>query len=181
MKVYLLTTGQYSDYTVRGVFSSRELAERARQVLLPCSEANEDIQEVELDSGLDGNGNPLVEKWTVEMLREGEVTKTEPSDFDETEACHLSYSYGSDARVHLWGTFAVRPGPDAKEQAVKSADERRLQFIASGEWEREEEDLRRSKADFPSLFSDRSGEPTEPAVCSSLPQPDGSADCQPVL
>lgn len=53
MKVYVVTTGEYSDYTIRGIFSTRKAAEdaiAAMKVYPPayCCEPNP-IEEYELD------------------------------------------------------------------------------------------------------------------------------------
>lgn len=53
MKVYVVTTGEYSDYTIRGIFSTKEGAEKAiaaMEVYPPayCSSVNP-IEEYELD------------------------------------------------------------------------------------------------------------------------------------
>ena len=54
MKVYVVTTGQYSDYTIRGIFSTPEAAEKAVRAMIVyppacCCDPNP-IQEIELDT-----------------------------------------------------------------------------------------------------------------------------------
>lgn len=46
MKVYLVSTGSYSDWSVRGLFSTREIAEKCKAML---EDAN-DVEEWELDA-----------------------------------------------------------------------------------------------------------------------------------
>lgn len=53
MTVYVVTTGEYSDYTIRGIFSTREGAEKAIAAMevypsASCCEVNP-IEEYELD------------------------------------------------------------------------------------------------------------------------------------
>lgn len=187
MKLYLLTTGCYSDYSVRGVFSSLEKREEAIRLLFLSPADVNDCEEFELDCASVLAEARVKETWRVEMTRDGSVIYASPIDF--THAVSFAYlrvrgygdAEGGDAEggaVRLVWEGNVPRGPFAKEHAVKAANERRLQFIASGEWEREEAKYARFQAEHPQLFSRRQigqAAQAEPAVCSSLPQPDGSA------
>ena len=185
MKLYLLTTGCYSDYSVRGVFSSLEKREEAIRLLFLSPADVNDCEEFDLDDASTMAEARVKETWRLEMARDGSVVYASPVDFDRAHPGGYLHVRGfgdpNEGAVQMVWEGNVPRGVFAKEHAIKSANERRLQFIASGEWEREEAKYARFYAEPPQLFSRRQIGQAAPAVCSSLPQPDGSADCQPVL
>ena len=72
-KVYVLTNGCYSDTTIVGIFTSKEVAERAQEVF------NDDpvVEEIELDACADRiqRGEAL---WRVDItIDTGEITRVE--------------------------------------------------------------------------------------------------------
>ncbi len=117
--VYIVTTGIYSDYQIRAVFSDETNAQTLAGKL---AEAN-DVEEWEVDSTIIEPGMDL---WQVTMTGAGEVLGA------ETE----TYAVASWWRV--WerdGNLHGQCWANNREHAVKIANEKRLMMIASGEME----------------------------------------------
>ena len=124
-KVYIVTSGEYSDYSIEACFSTRALAEAylaGRAQGQPYHPG--DIEEFSLDEP-----NEWKSACTVRMKRNG-------------------YSWGGDLEwehnpspfVKLYrfpvGEIAMecKVLTDSKETAVKVANEKRTQLIALGQW-----------------------------------------------
>lgn len=139
MKVWVVEQGEYSDYRVVGVFSSRENAQLVADAIngerVACDAT---VAEWLMDpavADLNAGRRPFV----VHMLRDGTVERCEAwqitgyelaGKFDiwrRSEA--LAYA-GTDKpdclSATVWATDA--------EHAVKIVNEKRVQMIASGEW-----------------------------------------------
>lgn len=136
--LYAVSRGSYSDYGVVAIFSTKEKAEEY-MLFVPSDDYN-DIETYELDPGVVDKIRKGYSPWFVIMLRDGtteEVRRQEVS----------SYSIGSSAWIHRRSTLPSRVQhslPDcivvhtmakSEEHAVKIANEKRVQFIANGEWE----------------------------------------------
>jgi hypothetical protein len=67
-KVYVLTTGSYSDYHIVATFSTRELAEEAKKL---CGNDDPEIQEYELDSLQIPDHPPGQTAWHVNIDTKG--------------------------------------------------------------------------------------------------------------
>ena len=123
MIIYIVTCGDYSDYSIRGVFADKALAKRCVE-LGTDSWGTPEIEEWEADK-LD-DPHPGLLPYQVLMTREGaaEVER-------ETSTCAAVRPwepYGNGKQVSF-SIFAKD-----KAHAVKVAGERRAQLIASGEW-----------------------------------------------
>ena len=121
MKLYMVTDGHYSDYSVRGIYSTQEKAEWAKKVY----KADNEIDEIELDALPESPPGMLW--YSVDMDAQGngmsvEVENAEYAHKDEWRP------YGDGVRVafYMW----------AKDEAhaVKIANERRGILIATGQW-----------------------------------------------
>jgi len=113
--VYLVTRGEYSDYRISAVFSTRALAEALAR-LIP--DAN-DVGEYPLDPPLPAK-HP---RWRVWMDREGNNAETK------------RVSWNSDFLPKVVkGTFNCYVNGEDETQAIKAANEKRAQFIAAGRW-----------------------------------------------
>lgn len=128
MKVYLLTEGQYSDYGVRAIFSSRENAERYIKAVRDTGGYEEfnPIIEWELDEDLSyavrlEQGERF---YQVTMRRDGSS-----SIYDSTSSAYLACEEVSIVPVGL----IVKRWATSEEHAAKIANEIRAQKIASGE------------------------------------------------
>lgn len=122
--VWVIEDGEYSDYHVVGVFSSRENAE----LVLGQLKSGE-IAEWELDPAVKAL-NAGLSRYYVQMLRDGTVCESKPEEFcaDEWEFLNTSDGYPPTAGLRVW-VFAKD-----EKHAVKIANEKRIQAIANGEW-----------------------------------------------
>jgi len=138
-EVFAVNSGSYSDYRVNALFSSRKLAEEYMKTF-PLGDPNE-IEVFEIDPP----GVDLVHRgysvWRVLMLEDGtteEVERTANSYYDAERV--------GDAHIYKRSTAPINKGrgvPDVlaswvwaktEKQAVKIANEKRVQMIANGEW-----------------------------------------------
>jgi len=127
-KVYIVTSGEYSDYGIDAVFSTKELAEQA-QKLVPFS----NIEEYELDIGAEEMRNGMF-PFVVKMDREGSANAISRSDcfrqwldkrFRET-SCEFYY--------HSPGILYCYCFAKDEKHAIKIANEKRTQLIALNRW-----------------------------------------------
>ena len=121
MKVYLVTDGEYSDYHLCGIYSTREKAEEAKQIYV----ADRDIEEIELD-GLPEHIEGLY-CYLVSMNKSGKLRSVD----------WLERSDRMNKDVTLWDHQEVADffvmGRDSKH-AIKIANERRSYLIATNQW-----------------------------------------------
>lgn len=124
-KIFVITKGSYSDYSIVGMFSTKEKAQQALDVL-SIYDKNDNIEEYELDE-LD----TLTKKfkrgyriYRVEMDRDGNVK----DDIEVTNDID-TWINKNQQRGMLWGNVLAKN----EQQAVKIMNDRRTQFIASGE------------------------------------------------
>lgn len=118
-KVFVVTQGDYSDYHILAVFSTREKAEEYAQ----AREA--EIEEFELDA-MPTTGELGLAWYYVSMDRDGDT---------HWVACLKDNQFNNAPRTELGvNRMSVHVAAKSKEHAVKIANERRVQLIASGEW-----------------------------------------------
>jgi len=121
--IYVVTAGDYSDYGICGVYSTKAKAKRARELFTDqWGRARIEEYELDKDHGIPDGMLP----WTVRMLKDGEVMECDRASVDDTMRHWVPY--GDDETV----CFDML----AKDQthAVKIANERRAGLIASGLW-----------------------------------------------
>jgi hypothetical protein len=125
-KLFMLTQGEYSDYSVVGVFSTKENAESFK-VAYPNDEYN-DIEEITVDPDITYIRKGM-KKWYVNMTREGGTGNSGQTTHEDV-CCEFleKWSY---LRVTVLHVVCYAK---SEEHAVKIANERRAQLIASGEW-----------------------------------------------
>lgn len=127
LKIYMVTDGSYSDYHVIGVYSTKELAEKVKEI----HDARNDIDELNLDEMPDVP--PGLLGWSLEMLESGDVLRVWRSGVikeEEKFAYWRPFSYSEDRRARSGISVYARD----PEHAVKVASERRREAIVSGEW-----------------------------------------------
>ena len=138
-KVYVLTSGSYSDYRINAIFSTIKLAEEFKK-FVPGDDYNEiAVYEIDPDTvDLLKRGYSI---WIVTMLIDG---TTESCTRHEVEPYYVS-DVGS---KHIWRrteapAYKGSEMPDAlnstvwaktAKHAVKIVNEQRTQMIANGEW-----------------------------------------------
>lgn len=133
--IWVVEQGYYSDYRVVGVFSSREHAERARQIAMAYRYADEaSIAEWPLDPGI-AEMNAGYRRFEVSMQRDGSTTACAEYEPDSTrvQLINAIELWGSDSPLGRRYLHAVVWATDA-DHAVNIANEKRGQMIASGEW-----------------------------------------------
>lgn len=117
MIVYLATKGDYDEYRVIGVFSSRDRAEA-------CYTYDDSILITPFE--VDALYEPLISNqklFEVEMKRDGTVVEVEK--LQELEA----------PDYYIWDTSLVnRCFAKTKEEAVRKTDELRQELVANGGW-----------------------------------------------
>jgi hypothetical protein len=139
-KVYVVTSGSYSDYGIASVFDSRELAEAMVR-------GREDyrVEEYTLNPGQAEYhaGRTL---WQVEMLRDGNVPKP-PLDLGfawedvEEDSVQMLTQWVGFELIAIGVALQARVWASTPEQAVKATNERRAQWIADGRWDHRESEL----------------------------------------
>lgn len=136
-KVYVATSGDYSDYGIDGVFSAKELAEEFVQSTNP---KEGQVEEYELDEGaaLLGKIKEGFCVYYVQMDRDGNTTRIDRHE--KPSPCHLEQTKGA-ARVYKPGSWGGKTSligyVMARDDvhALKIMNERRAQIIAEGGWE----------------------------------------------
>jgi hypothetical protein len=126
-KVWLVSTGDYSEYHVHGVYSTEEKALVAKEAY------NADkIEERELDAMPDSP--PGLYGWLVRMDQDGNTEHIYRVSNDVMKGeygWHPARTMGGDAKIGFVN-FCVWARD--QEHAVKIANEKRAGLIASGEW-----------------------------------------------
>jgi len=125
--IYVVTDGEYSDFHIEGVYESKELAEEVHGV--GC-----DIGEWNLNTDINERRQGL-KRFNVMMLRDGSIHQVrdywrnnrEPLDHKPADYFQFDKKVTlSIADFEMW----------AKDEthAIKIANERRVQLIASNQW-----------------------------------------------
>lgn len=122
-KVYLVTDGYYSDYHVRGVYSTMEKAEQAKLLYA----ADNDIEEYELDAVPDSP--PGLVPFVVTITFSGDVKDVYRESAVQFEPrWYVTNWDGSPCgRFYMWARD--------EQHAVKIANEWRAQIAALGLWD----------------------------------------------
>lgn len=143
-EVWFVEQGEYSDYHVVGVFSSEENAQVIADKINGSDPGYYDatVKKHFLDPAIDELRQGM-HLYTIIMAKDGTVEKCEKTE--ELDRYHLDEPAEMWRRSRAHGNFK---GPDClmgsfwgkdDKQAIKAANERRAQLIASGEWDRTDE------------------------------------------
>lgn len=128
--VWVVTSGQYSDYGIIAICSTKEKAERTKEL----TGADNDIFEMEVDEAL--NCVPVgFSGWSVDMNRHGEVRniqKISVTTRDQLKAI----PYGTRIKYPNNVENCYNFGVVAKDErgAVKVANEKRAEIISFNAW-----------------------------------------------
>jgi hypothetical protein len=135
--IWVVEAGEYSDYQVVGVFSSEANAQLVVETV-----AKGHYYATVAEWQLDPNVDAIRAGWTpfnIYMLRDGTVEKVEPHG-------ESTYSFGSP--MQIWRRSKAAIGNDKPDclhgivraedvrHAVKIANEKRIQLLALGLWEK---------------------------------------------
>ena len=134
MTIYLVSDGEYSDYTVLGLYSTKEKAEEARALY-----AANYIEEFELDAIPPHPPGEL--RWTVRMKDSGDIPDAfqafqmpAGADYVPFESDRMFFITQLESRCPKTdGRFMYLWARD-KDHAIKIASEKRREMIVSGEW-----------------------------------------------
>lgn len=123
MKVYLVTTGSYSDYSIRHICEKKELAEKLATHY--GDEANE-IEEWKLTTEDSPIGKlPKDSKvWTIFFSKSGEITDCYESSEDLLIGPKMEFY--PNGEPYYWEGLAI-----SKEAAIKIATEQRIYHLAN--------------------------------------------------
>lgn len=141
--VYVVTSGKYSDYGIEAVFLDKEKAEQYVEIANvgeydPYDESR--IEEYESDQDFVGQTT-----WMFYMDRDGNTKRT-PRVYGEMVKTFDKSSYYFSDYYEDYPLFCVVRFPHGKvrendmRHALKIANEKRIQLIASGKWEAREID-----------------------------------------
>ena len=128
--IYIVTSGEYSDYRIDGVFSSKENAE----LYIRLEEPRGDIEEWELDAyvlamkrGLSG--------FLIVMQRDGTTLRAERESLRYTPSHPTAIFYGENCGWHeARGAMRIDVLAKSKEHAIKIANDTRRQIVAENRW-----------------------------------------------
>ena len=133
MKVYILTSGCYSDYSIEGVFSSREKAQEYADIIMKDKTYNDfnDIVETEVDnmyayakSGTRCFYGNIEEDGTLCFGINDYYT----DGYDDSHLFDNSYYINPDMSMD----FVIKAS--SKEHAIKIVNDKRAELIASNQW-----------------------------------------------
>ena len=115
--IYLVTSGEYSDYGVSAVFSSLKGA-------LDYAGTGSQVELYVLN---EPGAEPIARRlWNVHMTKDGTVEGCNHEDITVGQEC---------AAPQLWnGAVIFEVMAKTKEQAIKAANEQRAQMIALNRW-----------------------------------------------
>lgn len=126
--VYVVTDGEYSDYHICGIYSTKELAECSKEL-----HRADNIEQYKLD---DFNKCPEgMVPWSVRIGANGETQWDGESGVERESLTYFNFD-----DLGAWAPYgdglAVCFHMFARDEAhaIKIANERRAQLIASGEW-----------------------------------------------
>ena len=132
MKVYVLTSGDYSGYRISGVFLNKGLATKAAKTFSERYRRY-DVEEFETDE-MDRMMTRGFQVYNFQMDRYGATDKIVApelmADISEVdEECFFYKSYGEN-KIELWFCIIAKNS----EHAIKIANEKRSQIIAMNLW-----------------------------------------------
>lgn len=130
--VWVVEQGEYSDYRVVGVFSSKEAAERAC-AFMTSDYSKPEVAEWALDPGA-SELNQGMAIWSVHMTREG---RTERYQMVEAPFSLESYFriWRRSAHSDLPDVIAAQVWATDGTHAIKIVNEKRAEWIALGKWD----------------------------------------------
>lgn len=120
-EIYVVTKGDYSDYHIKGVFSTKEMANRFLDRLQSSDASMETYLLDELDSWPDHRKSFYV--W-FDREGNGDAIEEQPRKLDERV---IPNGNGQHMHTFCWAKD--------EQHAIKIGNERRAQTIANGDWE----------------------------------------------
>ena len=136
-KVFAASSGSYSDYSVQAIFSTRE---RAEEYIRCVRDDWNSVEEYELDPPTAGLLKKGYAPWTIVMRRDGTVEHCDRQESNGYSVAPYAYLWERTKAPAYQGQEGVEDAlswhglAKSEKQAVKAANEKRAQMIASGEW-----------------------------------------------
>lgn len=140
--VWVIERGEYSDYCVVGVFSTKENAQKVLDTLPQGEYDHVGMAEWPLDPFID-NLRAGLKPFTIWMLQNGDVEKVEEYATDEEEnplQAHPFRQYLNcydkivTCKASIYGTIFAKDS----QHAIKIANEFRTRILAEGRWPAQE-------------------------------------------
>lgn len=128
MKVYLVTSGNYSEYRVEAIYSTQEAAEKHVALLNApetCSVEDPTVEEVEVDAFAAGVARGLL-LWCVLMHRDGDGFAELTDELERLGRHNFTPHQDPSMEYVCWARD--------EQHAIKIANEHRAQLIALGQW-----------------------------------------------
>jgi len=133
MKIFIVTSGAYSDYHIDAVFSTKENAEKYNNIY--ASGDFEDIEEFEVDEAMSLINRIRDEKITIYLVcmdRDGNVKETRKESPSISLVKELLS--GKHRRILYADCMDMYVIAKDEKHAVKIVNEKRVQLIANNEW-----------------------------------------------
>ena len=121
MKVYMVTDGKYSDYSVDGIYSTMKKAELAKKLY----DSSNEIVEMEVDHYPDHPEGMFYYKVRMDSAGNTDHVRIYNAAY-KGEHVWLPWGDGSCVAFNVWARD--------EEHAIKIANERRIMLLANGEW-----------------------------------------------
>ena len=122
-KIFVITSGCYSGYSISGIYSTRELAEQELGGEKDSDGYGSRIEECTLDPGIAERREGLT-AWSIVMDREGKTEQAEKCQWRGVETRVEVSGFPKCLRVVCWARD--------RKHAVKIVNEHRLQQLAVG-------------------------------------------------
>lgn len=119
MKVFIVTSGSYSDYEISAVFTTEKLANE----YIATNHGDFNAPD-EYECDVFDNAHPIT---LVHMAKNGDVLEVEHKKGADNSADWITYPYGNNS---IW--WPVRTIDE--KTAIKAVNENRIQILAMGIW-----------------------------------------------
>ena len=130
-KVYILTRGSYSDYSIVAVFSSLEKLNEFK-LAIPDADYN-DTEEYDINPDDAQMVNSGLALWLVQMRHNGDVVSVRPRSRSYSSTSCLVYGCRPEAMEFSMIEDVVWARDE--QHAVKIVNEKRIVLIALGRWQ----------------------------------------------
>jgi hypothetical protein len=125
MKIYIVTSGEYSDYGIVGCFDKKETAQAYIDAVKKDMWSHYAIEEYELN-----NTFSKQPKWFIRMTKAGDTTEIESLGI-------VGLDHESQMGFDYFDNLIAYMGADTEAGAVKILNERRAFLITNNRWGRE--------------------------------------------
>lgn len=134
MKVYLVSNGEYDDYTIEGVFSTREKAQKFIDSIKDVEDTyySPYIEETELDSMYNFVCRDKYKSYTVQISEEDTIFVN--ANNRPFEGCFDRNLYNNSYMIHPDGTMFFDIKTDDEQKAIKIAIDKKKELINTNQY-----------------------------------------------